>query len=66
MKTITLLCALLWALAGAFAFYNMTIGYSPILELLMDSPIEAAEFIVWLLSDIMMAAFFFVLWKKQD
>jgi len=66
MKPITLICAILWAVAASFSLYHLTFGYSPIGELFLDSTIDGLEAIAWLLSDIAMAAFFYVLWTKQD
>ncbi|NOQ94726.1 MAG: hypothetical protein GQ547_08860 [Methylophaga sp.] len=65
MKQITLTCAILWAVAALFSFYNLTFGYSPIVELFSDSVMDGLESIVWFLSDITMAVFFYVLWTKQ-
>jgi len=65
MKSITLSCGILWAMATLFSLYNLTLGDFPITEIFLDSIIDGLESIVWFLSDIAITVFFFVLWQRQ-
>jgi len=65
MKSITLSCAILWALATLFSLYNLSLGAFPISEIFSDSLTDGLESIVWFLSDLAMTVFFFALWQKQ-
>ncbi|MBL1321231.1 MAG: hypothetical protein COA63_009255 [Methylophaga sp.] len=66
MKTITLICAILWAMATLFSMYNMIIGESSIFNLFPLSPIYAIQSIVWFFVHGATAGFFYVLWTKQS
>jgi Mg2+ and Co2+ transporter CorA len=66
MKTITLLCAILWALTSIFNLYGITFGDYAIPALFSESPMYAFETIAWFLADCATSLFFFVLWTKQN
>ena len=66
MKTITLICAILWAVTSVFHLYGVTMGDYAVVDLFSVSPIDALETVVWFFTDIAMTIFFFVLWSKQS
>lgn len=61
MKTITLLCAILWAITTLFYLYGMTLGDYPMDNFSLDS----VETVFWFLANAATTVFFFVLWTNQ-
>lgn len=66
MKTITLICAILWAVTTLFHLYGITIGDYAVAILFSESPIDAMKTLLWFFADAATAIFFYILWTKQS